>query len=401
MLRVIISVALFMLLFIYLTLMNPHSVRVALYRGYAFDVPVSVLIMVCLAIGFVVAYLAGIMKDIAILRLKSSLRSQSRAKDKLFNTFFVRDTFSFQGARRYLESVRTGKDPHLLALYGRLLRETGELAQAKELHSELKNRSYEGLFIGEFLMDLLSEGRHNEVLSIVKDLDRDDRVPSVLYAGIEAALALGEYSVALGFAEDLHRIAPSPQTEAMLLGIRCEELASEGDTKGILKLLKKRPGFVPAVSCLVELGEMPKAVDALRTAYKKDKDPTYLFWLVDLVVKKEGGDPKRIMDFMVKVLSEDDPLSPVIKAYLFVELGMYEDAVKVLGEVELETPLSRYVKALALRGLGKHEESSRILSDLAKSGVFKYRCHVCGAVYDSIQKRCSRCKNYGSVRLEV
>ena len=402
MLRVLLSVGLFAVLFIYITLLNPQTVRVALTTKYAFTLPLSVLIVVTAAVGFVVAYIMGLLRDVRLVMLKSELRKQGKNKSKIVESLKVGRRFGDEASVKYLENVRVGKDPYLLGLYGALLRETGDVEQAKEIHADLRIKEEDRIFLAEFLWDLHAEGRDSEVLAIVKDLSPSDITPSVAMVAAEAALALGEYKLAEFAAERLFRMVPVASTESFLLGVKTERLKASEDTKGLKKLLKKKPGFIPAIEALIELEDVASALGALREAYRETKDPTYVFWLIDVVVKREGADPGRTMEFIRKAIPEKDETASLIVAYLYAKLGMYEEALKMLGESETsDTGLARYVRFLALRGLGRYEEASRVCEELAERGAYSYVCGVCGSRWPVLYGRCRNCNSYDSIRLEV
>ncbi len=402
MLRVMVAVGVFMVIFIYLTLTNPGEVKVVLYKGLQFHVPMAVLLVVNVAVGFVLAYLLGIMKDIKIAVLERRLAGQSRVKDKLVEAVDVEDAFSPEASLRYLEAVKTGKDPHLLSLYARFLRGVGRLSEAKELHSELSLKNKRGPILADFLRDLVRDGRFTEVVSMVKDLPRNAVTPSIAQVAVEAATAAGDVDFAVAMAEKLYKDVPSPATESLLLGVKVEQMRTKGDVGGLKKVLKKHPDFVPALSALVDMGEGKVVLDALKNAYKKTGDLTFLFWLVDVVVKREGADPRRVVDFMNRISSKDERGVNLVKAYMYAELGMYQEALKVLEEAgDAGRAIQDYVRFVAVRGMGRLEESCQYAETISRRGAFVYRCGVCGAFYFRLEPVCARCKNYSTVRLEV
>ncbi len=401
MFRVLLAVAFFMVIFVYLTLMNPQPVTVVLSKGFSFTVPMAVLLVVSVAVGFVAAYVANLLKDIRLMALTSALKRQGRVKEKMTEAFLVKESFSSKAAQKFLEVSKVGKDPYMVSLYGRLLRENGDLEQAKELHSDLKMDQGEALFEAEFLRDLFEEGRFSEIVAIVKDIPKDKLSFSILKVAVDAALKIGEWSFASVMAERIFKLAPCETTEKFFLGVKTEELYSLRDVKGLRKLLKKRSDFVPAIDALVKLGDTAYVVEALRKAYRETKDPSFLFWLIDIVIKKEGADPKRTMDFISKTASQEDSRAALVKGYLYAEVGMYEEALKAVEEVKEGKSLCRYVRYKALKGLGRYEEGCQEADEVAKRGAFVYICGLCGYTSSHLSPKCPSCGGYDTLRLKV
>ena len=400
MFRVMVAVGLFMLFFIYLTLTNPETVTVHLYKKVAFHLPMSVLLVVNLAIGFLAAYLLGIAKDIKIILLERRLKAEGAVKDRIVESMDMEGEFSPRSSLRFLENVKVGKEPHLLGLYARFLRKTGRLDEAKEIHSGLVVKEKHAPLVAEFIRDLVGDGRYTEAVSMVKDLPSELLSPAVMKAGAEAAILAGDEDFAAFLAEKLHSAVPSEDTESFLLGIRVDRFKKKGDVKGIKKILKKRPDFIPALYALLEMNEGKALLDALKNAYRKTKDVTYLFWLVDAMVKREGADPKKVMDFIDRLGEDNKETIAIVKAYMFCELGMYQEALKSLEDAgDSMGSIQSYVRFMALKGMGREKEACDYAVDVARKGAFSYRCTVCGYASSELEPRCPSCGNYSTMRL--
>ncbi len=401
MFRTLLAVLVFMVIFIYLSIMNPHKTQVVFAKGLQVELPVAIILVVTAAFGFVLAYLTGLLRDLRFAFVKKRLLQQDSIKEKLVESLMLERRFSPEASKRYLDAVKTGEDRYLLSLYGAFLRETGNVEEAKEIHRECAVKKENNYCLFEFLKDLCKEGRYTEVVALLRDIPKIKLTPSLLLVGIEAAEKAGELDFAVSLAEKLYKLVPSKHTESFYLGLSVERAKAEFKVGAIKKILKKRPGFVPAIKALEEMSEFKLVMDSLQEAYKRTKDATYLIWFVDVMVKEGGSDPRKAMDFMNKFSKSSDESILVGKAYLFAQLGMYEDALKVLGEVRGSEPLKSYVKYLAFKGMGRFGDESEFVEDIARKGALLYRCEFCGFCLDRLVSRCPNCHNFDTLRLEA
>ncbi len=406
MFRVLLSLVIFVVLFIYITLLNPQSVHIRLYKDIAYTLPLSVLIIIIFTLGFVVACLLNIIRgtalSMALSSLKRKLSAQSTIKNKMAEALCLSEIFSPEAAIGYLKLKKLDKDPFLFSVYGRLLRRSGNLDEAKSVHIASKKEASDFSYpLYEFVSDLYEEERFTEVVSIVKDMDKRLLSPLILYLGALAARESGDYSMATSFAERLSKFVDHNSVQDFLLGLKVEKLKKDKDLSGIKKILKKRPDFIPALFALIENNETKTSVKAVKEAYNKTKDITYLMFLVDLMVKREGVDPSKTIDFVKGLISEKDERVSVVLAYLYAQIGMYDEASKIISDVSSDSAFVNLVKAKIMKGMKKFEECCHSIGSALDISVIKYRCSVCGEIYSDLVPFCKKCKNYNTIKLEV
>ncbi|GEM_PF-4783444 len=410
MFRMVLFVFIFVFLFIYITLLNPQPVQIKLYKTISYTMPLSALIIAALTIGFILSYLFNVIKDVyqgaTLSSLKRKLFKQDDIKNKMAEAFIISDIFSVKASQNYLKEKRLDKDPFLTAVYARFLRQMGEQETAKELHAmskkEAENFSYP---LYEFLSDIYEDGRYTELVSLVKELDKKLLSPPILWIASNAAKEIGDYEMALVWGEKLVKDLRDDVAVDYLLGVKTEYYREKGNVSGIKRILKKHPDFVPAVLAVVEQGDINFVMKVVKEAYKKTKDATYLVLLVDLMVKKEEVNPSKIIDFVKNISSsaEKDERVLMVLAYLYAQVGMYDEAVKALSEIsELENVgFVNFVKAKVAKGLKKYEDCCKELEGaLEKSGLL-YRCEECGSIYSELKAFCEKCRRYNTVKVEM
>jgi len=409
MLRMVLFVFVFVFVFIYITLLNPHPVEVRLYKTISYTMPLSALMIAAVTIGFVLSYLFNVIKDIyqgaTISSLKRRLSKQDDIKNKMAESLIISDVFSTEASQNYLKERKLDRDPFLTAIYARFLRFRGEMDTAKELHTFSKKEASDFTYpLYEFLCDIYEEGRHTEIVSFVKELDKKFLSPLVLWVASNAAREIGDYELALMWGEKLYRDLKDESSRDYLLGLKTEFFREKGNVSGIKKILKKYPHFVPAILAMVDCGELDFAMSIAKEAYKKTKDVTYLILLVDLVVKKEDLDPSKVINFVKNMTSsEKDERVLMVLAYLYAQVGMYDEAVKILSEISdfENVAFTNFVRAKVAKGLKKYEECcSEIEKSLEKNGLI-YKCEICGSIYSELEPFCNKCKKYNSVKVKM
>ncbi len=408
MFRLVLFVFIFAFFFIYITLLNPQPVHVKLYRNIEYTVPLSILIIISLTIGFVLSYLLNVIKDVyqgaTLSSLKRRLSKQNEVKNKMAEAFLISQLFSPGAAETYLREKKLENDPFLNAFFGRLLRIRGDVEKAKELHVLSKKEAEDFSYpLYEFLMDLYQEKRFSELTSIVKELDKKLLSPLVLWVASDAAKEMGDYALAAAWGERLARTLKDERVRDYVLGLKVEELKVKKDTSGIRKILKKYPHFIPAILAVVDYGDLGYAMKSAKEAYKRTKDITYLVMLVDLMVKREGVDPSKTIEFVKSMAFKEDKKASLVLAYLYAQVGMYDEAVKILSEISdiEDTVFANFVRAKIFRGLKKYEECCSEMEKVLEETGLSYRCKICGEIYSELAPFCKKCKNYNSIKAEV
>lgn len=99
MFRTLIAVLVFMVVFIYLSLLNPHKAHVVLAKGFTVDLPVSILLVVTVSLGFVLAYLLGFLKDIKLAMLSKKVSAQAQVKEKIIESLNLARSFSSEAGK--------------------------------------------------------------------------------------------------------------------------------------------------------------------------------------------------------------------------------------------------------------------------------------------------------------
>ena len=400
MFRFLLGLGFFVAVFIYISLYNFQPITFRLYKDLSYQIPLSVLVIISFVLGFLIAYFFSLGKDIAIATLKKKASQQDKIKEKLAETLVCEKEIGSFGAQKLLTEKKTGKDPFLLCAYGRFLRGNGELEKAKELHAIVKRENSTSWFLYEFLCDLFQEERFHEILAIVKDLKDSEVSPLVARIALKAAKNVGDYELALGFADKFSNYLNKEDAKALVLGLQAEKYLSEKNVKGLRKILKKEATFIPAILALMELGEGSYLLGILKEAFKKTRDITYMLLLIDLIVKREGVDISKTINF-IKEIGVDDEKVRLVLAYLYAEVGMFDEASRALSEAGVDGVFADYVRFMVARGKGELENCCELAGSILKKSIFVYKCENCGREYSNLLSFCDACETYGSIKVKV
>ena len=396
MFRFLLGLLFFVAIFIYISLYNFQPITFRVYKDVSYQIPLSALIIISFLLGFVIAYLFTLGKDVAIAALRKKVSQQEGIKQKLAESLVCEADIGAVAAQSLLKEKKTGKDPFLVCAYGRFLRKNGELQKAKELHILARRRDSASWFLYEFLCDLFEEGRFQEIIAMVKDLKESEISPLLARVALKAARDMGDYELAVDFANRFSGYLGRERARSFILGVQTEKYLRERDVKSLKKILKKEPTFIPAILALMEIGESDYLLKILKEAFKKTKDETYVFLLIDLIVRGEGVDISKTINFIKDM--DDERINPIL-AYLYAEVGMFDEASRVLSGVD--GVFANYVKFMVAKGKGELENCCELAESILKKRIFTYKCDVCGKEYPNLLSFCDTCETYGSIKVRV
>ncbi|MGB9668481.1 MAG: tetratricopeptide repeat protein [Thermosulfidibacteraceae bacterium] len=392
MIRSILLLAIFVVVFIYLSIMNPQSVTVNFYRDVSYTLPLSFWIVLLVLLGVLIGYFGSLVK-LFLLNLKLSTSEKKLKREELNKTHLVEallDEF-IMGSDVALKVVENTKgDAWITLLKGRNLRKLGRVKEALEIHSKLYTLySSSGHFLREFVEDLIADGRYEEAISILRNKSKDEILPSALYVVMEEAEKRGYYSNAAYFAGILYKNLKLPMKDR-IVAYEIMDRISNGDIKGIKNLVKSNPYVVTAGIAALKYLDVKSAQEYLMSGYKRSGNPVFLYMLAVTISDPNGYNPEKIVKFIEENAKED--IEKSILGYAYINLGMYDNAIDLLGSIPKLTVVD-LVEKLAAERHGVALENSTIgeIVEVLRSRLFKFRCLYCGSSFYELGLRCENC----------
>ena len=402
MIRGLITLIILVAIFIYLSIMNPQSVTINIYKDLSYTLPLSFWIIILIVTGLFLGYLLSFLRlfwmNVKLSSTEKRLKKEEVSKTLLVESILDEFLISPEVALKIVENPRG--DRWLSLIKGRLLRRMGNLKEAMDIHSDLYvTYSSGGHFLREFLEDLVADGRFEEAQSILKNKDVKDLLPSTLYVLMDEAEKRGYYGYALFFGGLLLKSFKLPQLREKIVAYELMDLIEKNEANRIKKLIKSNPQVISCAIASIEYLDLKSAQEVLMQGYKRTANPIFLFLLAQTVSMPGGYNPDRIIGFMEQNSGGD--LGKSLLAYSLINLSMYEKALEILNSIEKLTIVDIIDKLLAERKGGRFEdETIRELMDILKKKLFKFKCPYCLSEFYELKLKCDNCNRISPWKID-
>ncbi len=402
MIRGLVTLVILVAIFVYLSIMNPQSVTVYIYKDLSYTLPLSfwiiILILGGVFLGYLVSFLRLFLMNVRLSSTEKRLKREEVNKTVLVESLIDEFLISPEVAFKMVENPRG--DKWLALIKGRLLRRMGNLKEAMDIHSNLYvTYSSSGHFLREFLEDLVADGRFEEAQSILKNRDVKDLLPSTLYVLMDEAEKRGYYSYALFFGGLLLRSFKLTQVRERIVAYELMDLIEKNEVNRLKKLIKSNPQVVSCAIASMEYLDLKSAQEVLMQGYRRTANPIFLYLLAQSVSMPGGYNPEKIIEFMKQNSSGD--LGKSLLAYSLINLSMYESALEILNSIDQLTIVDIIDKLLAERKGGRFEdETVRELMDILKKKLFKFKCPYCFSEFYELRLKCDSCNRISPWKID-
>lgn len=417
-LRFIVTLGLLLLGGLYLLPQNTENVRLTLWKGRAYDLP---LILVVLGFAFLGALGMGIW-DLPSRITNAWRRSQHRRAERRIQeaeTFYLAGQASIaKGDRRaaqraFRRSLR--RNPvHKQALLesGNLQRDLGHLDTAFDLHRRaIQAGSNDSRLIESLADDFAIAGRPDALRALLERVRYSGGDESIPLTRIrDYYISAGAWEIAAGFQKRLiYRPEGASEPDRMLLAHLLYEagwqLAQAGKPSDAEKRLNEAIGVhgdcIPPRVALGDVhhasGRRDQALGTWREGY--EKTGAFIFLSRILSTISNGSSGEDTVQALRKALRRgpgDDSLRLAL-AEAYLRLGQPTEALRYLEDDSAEdTPRTRLVRARALLDTDDVAGARAVLSFHPKSGVH-FHCTSCQEQLADWSGRCPSCGRWGTL----
>jgi len=403
--------------FLYIYLLNPLELEFRISPNTSYKTSLSVLMLLSFLGGAIFVGLTDLIKDIKRgLEFRGIKRAQKVLWENLKEALEKTRKGDLEGAERLLKEALSHEPDNsiLLLQLARVYRSQRKWEEALRVLKSLKESPLEGLFLRlEILLETGNTPEAERTLREILELDSDNR--EALRVLRDMKIKEGLWEEALRLHEKLLKVDPK-ENGNLLLALRYERAKALGekDLSGALKELKRlskqNPLFTPAWVTWGDLllkKDKPKAsFEVWKKGYRFTQNPIFLQRMEELYLKE--GDPRGAIRMYLEFLGEnpDSPILLYLYSKLCVRLGMAEEALKKLQELELvlgNYPHYHYLKAKALIAKEAHEEATRSMLktiDLEEKINWPYRCETCDHEEPQWLDRCPSCSKWGTFTIK-
>jgi len=399
--------------FLYVYILNPMELEFRLSPNTSYKTSLSVLMLLSFLGGALFVGLTDLIKDIKKgFELRGIKKVQKALWENLKEANEKIRKGDLEGAERLLkEALSYEPDNSILLLQlARVYRVQRKWDEALRILKSLKDPKLESLFLQVEV--LLEAGKTQEAERTLKEiLELDSHNREALKALRDMKIKEGVWEEALRLQEKLLTIDPG-ENGNLLLALKYERAKdiAEKDLSGALKELKRlskhNPLFTPAWVTWGDLllkKDKPKAsFEVWKKGYRFTQNPIFLQRMEELYLKE--GDPKGALRMYLELLGEnpDSPILLYLYSKLCLRLGMVEEALEKLKELELvlgNYPHYHYLKAKALIAKEAYEEAMQSILkaiDLEERINWPYRCEICKHEEPKWLDRCPSCLKWGT-----
>jgi len=403
-----------LVLVIYVLMMNPQSVHVKLTNNLSYDVPFVLVMVVLMAVGFLIAYLMSVGREMSFLMERRRWKKIEGTRAIVEALYSAAELLYRDGRREdALDLLRKALKENATyvpaaALMGRILREEGRFKEALQVHAKVRQGVAKNSVLGvEVAEDYLAIGDYPRAADELQSLMKDKGSPKalVLKLLVEAYIGMNDTKRAIAFQERLVKQVPHDvreREERRLIGLFYQCASEEKDESVILKLTKRHPDFIPAYMMYSQIAEPKKAIERLQKGLMENPDALELAdRLMDLVV--EGVHPSEAIHFFQRFASVNTkrPGARISLVMVYLRLGMFSEAVKAAGLIDAPLAMADLLRAKAREANGEDKIALEIYSKGCKDALLmSFRCVQRGSIFDNWQERCERCGDWSSIHLE-
>mgnify|MGYP001065605026 CR=1 FL=1 len=167
------------------------------------------------------------------------------------------------------------------------------------------------------------------------------------------------------------------------------------------------PSYLGMVEVLISKGEIEEAINLIDKAYNDQKSKILLLRLEDLLISI--GDPKRLIQFYLKAIktSPNDIELKILLGRVYYRLEMIDDAIEILSSIDptvCENPMLNCIRGLLYirrNQLNKALSEFKELCPENKVSSINYKCKVCNSIFDEWTGRCTGCKSWNSLEIDL
>lgn len=391
--------------------------------------PLWSIVGISLAIGFLASAFWMLGKTVATYFSPSGklTRSMKKVEEKYYYGIEALSKGDDQSAVVFFEEILT-IDPdnfRTLIKYGELLRETDKHQRAISLHQHALSLSENNVkVLHELAVDYKKAGdiaKAKEMLERIIEISpkgnnaiyRELRDILVAEAKWERALEIQRKLVPLvvhnGRREAEYQLLSGLEYE---VAMRRKEAGDLDEATDILKgILKRNPSFLPAQlelgACMLSQGAEEEAVEIWLNGYYESKIPVLLGRLEEHFL--DSDNPNKAIEMYHKVIAkeEEDLLPKLLLGKLFYRLEMVDRAIAIFEEIDSEfefAPVMSYFMGKIQARKGENENAVETFRTLIRAtGILEaeFICTNCEATYRAYQARCSSCRKWDTIRLNV
>uniref|UniRef100_A0A7C4ELA2 Tetratricopeptide repeat protein n=1 Tax=Thermodesulfovibrio aggregans TaxID=86166 RepID=A0A7C4ELA2_9BACT len=408
---------------------NKETVILKVPFSSAYEMPKIGLMLLSLCFGALFVFIVFFIRDttnlISRIQLQKKQKKEERIKDyyaKALNAI-MKDKVS--EAKEALQEILKEEPEHIDALIrlGDLTMKEEDYKTALKYYKkayELDPKNIIPLFSIEDIMEKMNE---NELalkyIEQITELEPDSLLAYYKMRGILERLEKWEELINLQ--KKILKLIPEykkSEEEKKLIGytyeyarVNLESGDLEQAERVFSSIIKTSPQFIPAHLGMAEVmlskGELEEAVEFLQKSYYDLKSKLLLLRLEDLLISI--GDPKRLIQFYLKIIKEAEQDSELkfLLGRLYYRLEMIDDAMETLSLIDpavCSTPKLYCIRGyLYLRRNQINKAISEFKELCPENTVLSltYMCKECQSAFKEWSGRCSVCGKWNSFEVDL
>lgn len=420
----VLLIVLFLLAFVYFSLLNPQAVTIFYYPGESMTHNVALVVVGCVLLGMVVGYIFHLISVVNHM-IKHWQRDRLERRNREVAAIYREGVGRFlsgdmKRARNLLEKAQE-RDPERIETYialANVLQQDGEAQEAVALLAKARNVDPKSL---EVLFKLAAayeecDRREDAIRTYRSIIDLESKNRKALRALRDLLVRDGKWGEALEQQKELLKLTSEKRQEEerqILFFLRYEvarqtlDQGEAGDAKEVFKeIVKEDEQFVPARVSLGDtycaLGRWNDAVRVWQNGYRALGRGVFLSRLEDFYMGAE--DPNSLLNFYRSALNDrsDDLMLRFFFGKLCLRLEMVDEALEHLLAIEangVDMPQLHMLLAEGHRRRHRYDEAIRAYQKalgITSRLRFNYLCDSCGEEADDWQSRCTSCGSWGS-----
>ncbi|MBW2038730.1 MAG: DUF1049 domain-containing protein [Deltaproteobacteria bacterium] len=414
-------VTIFAGLFIYISYLNPLSVKFQYLKGSYLDTSLSILLISSFFVGTLITFLIYLAKDV---RRSFKERKDKKEREQLWQRFYLATDALFKGNLPKAEKQilaylkKRPDDPEAYLKLAEIHQKGARPQEAIETLKKAKDLKKDQLEI------LFKEAQiYKETQESPGAIKALQEIITLYPSNLEAMRELRdiyiderEWDLALELERKIIKMSPEEEIERerkLQHGLRYEHarlMAERGEEdKGIKELkeiIKEDHSFSPPQVLLGELlrrtGEIKEAIKVWQKGFEWSREIIFLNKLEDLYLSQE--DPRGIIHLYLEAMEKnpDNIVIPFFYARLCLRLEMIDEALgrlKEMGATLSDHPSYHYLLAEVYSHRADYEQAAeeyRKGLELEGGVHIPYRCTSCQKEVNDWLPSCPKCGQWGT-----
>ena len=428
-LRLIIVFALFTLLTLYFTFLNPGDIEIRLTQNTSFSLPIPVFLLISILIGIVLTSVftsySQIISGFKHFLETRSLENKNRKQQK-WEKLSLKAEATLKGGHQdkalsLFKKILKDNPKHIVSLIevGNLYREIGETAQALEAHQTAVDTDRENVQAWQCLAeDYLAAGQLNKAIDALKQARHLEPDSLLTLRKLREAyrkqkswnLVLDIQKSILSYVSNNRELAQEKEYSGQIAYLRgCEFIDQQLIEPAISELkrsIKENPKSLPPYIKLGDLyqrnGNLKAAIKTWKSGFEITRSPICLLRLRTAYEKSEQVD-KVIQLYQEAVKTSQNSTKETLVlalAGLYLDQGKREEAMQTLWSISSPSIPAHLLLIKAHQDKNETQKADQVIQAALKkltASISKFVCRQCKSEWGEWSGICPKCQTWDSL----